>query len=332
MSSTEIANTDPGEGAPLMARLAAVGVPDSLAETYISLDPTSDVLDVIVENLGGEFEDLNLAKLPRMKFPTGGSTNFDVPDASHPNGVRQERSLEGILVLSQPRRAFWPTVNLTGNPPECFALDGKVGQGSFGVGSSANPTGKCVKCPMSAYGTKAQLEGAPPDAAGQACKQTRLLHILVPGSALPMQLSVPPASQKIADEYLMGLAASGTPTPFYAVEVELSLQRAGTTNPYAELVIRTKRRLDPDEAKVTKIYARALKVMLASAGSSTLDAEMNAGGMGNAEDTGGGIGFDDGEDATEDAQFDDVQGTDEEGYDQEAASTGARKARTGAKA
>jgi hypothetical protein len=329
--STEIANRDPGPAVPMMDRIRAVGVPEKLASTYLAVDPDSDVLEVVMENMGGDLEDLDFSKLPRMKFPTGGEVMFNVPDPTHPNGVVQEKRLTAIMVISQSRRAFWPTVNLTGDRPTCFALDGRNGQGEYGKGSAQNPSGKCNKCPMAQYGTRAQLEGAQPEAAGQACKQTRLLYLLLPGKALPMQLAVPPASLKVIEAFLLQLASAGKPTPFYAIEVELSLQKVGSENPYAELQIATQRVLDPDEVAVTKIYHKALKEQLATTTVDDLVGEViNAEGGGE-----GGIGFPDaegeGESATE-GGFEDVEGADEGSTGQGAADAATGKARTARKA
>ena len=127
----------------------------------------------------------------RIVIPAGGGTRFDVPG---PSGSTAEESLEGVVIHSSPRRAYWPGDEpAQGNPPSCSSDDGVNGVG--------DPGGPCSRCPLNQWGS-AQLGTGK----GKACKETLQLFVLRSGEALPVVLNLPPSSLRPWSQYVARLA------------------------------------------------------------------------------------------------------------------------------
>ena len=125
----------------------------------------------------------------RISIPAGGGTRFDVPG---PEGSTAEESLQGVVIHSSTRRAYWPGNEPTqGNPPDCTSDDGINGVG--------DPGGLCGQCPLNKFGS------ATNGGRGKACKETLQLFVLRDGEALPVVLNLPPSSLKPWSQYVTRL-------------------------------------------------------------------------------------------------------------------------------
>jgi hypothetical protein len=125
----------------------------------------------------------------RITIPAGGGTRFDVPG---PSGSTAEESLQGVVIHSSTRRAYWPGNEPTqGNPPDCTSDDGINGVG--------DPGGLCGQCPLNKFGS------ATNGGRGKACKETLQLFVLRDGEALPVVLNLPPSSLKPWSQYVTRL-------------------------------------------------------------------------------------------------------------------------------
>lgn len=141
--------------------------------------------------------------LPRIKAPSGGTLFFTIDD-------EPAKDVTGIVIHQRDQRAYWRLSmeeGGSGNPPDCYSLDTKVGVG--------NPGGQCHLCPLSQFG----VDKSPPP-----CKQMRLLFLLRPGAFLPDVVIVPPSSLKNVAQYMLGLATKGL--PYFAVETTVGLEKA----------------------------------------------------------------------------------------------------------
>jgi len=148
----------------------------------------------------------------RITIPAGGGTHFDIPG---PSGSTAEPSLQGVVIHSNPRRAYWPgNEPAQGNPPDCSSDDGVNGIG--------DPGGLCKQCPLNKFGS------ATNGGKGKACKETLQLFVLRSGEALPVVLNLPPSSLRPWSQYVARLvrekrSARGTITEFTLDAVKNSL-------------------------------------------------------------------------------------------------------------
>jgi hypothetical protein len=123
------------------------------------------------QTLGGGA--LELQDLDHVKMPTGGALTFTVPT---PTGEESRRTLTGVLIHVQQRRAYWPSeFSGSGTVPDCSSLDAIVGVG--------NPGGACAACPLSQFPEEG---GAPP------CRLTAELVTFLEGDVLPTIVTASP--------------------------------------------------------------------------------------------------------------------------------------------
>lgn len=166
-----------------------LAVKGTVASDYaiMTIGEGSDIGEVIEENLGGE--NISTQDLVRIKVPAGGSKIWSIPSISGDDEELKE--LEGIILFTQVQRAFWQEDYTGGStPPDCFAADGKVGEGS--------PGGQCLRCPNSKFQSAS-------NGRGQACTQKHAMFLLRQDSLLPMIVSIPPTSLKNSKGYLLDL-------------------------------------------------------------------------------------------------------------------------------
>lgn len=164
------------------------------------------VLEAMRENVGNQ--PIRAQELARIKIPAGGGKAWELPDGK----VATEFS--GVVIYAQDSRAYWKE-GLddgagAGKPPDCASDDAETGHG--------DPGGACAHCPLAEFGS---------DGRGQACKQVRLLFVLLPGELLPVVVSLPPTSLKPARSFMLRLASKGV--PYYGVVTKFLLE--GTKNP-----------------------------------------------------------------------------------------------------
>jgi hypothetical protein len=95
-----------------------------------------------------------------------------------------------------------------GKPPDCASDDAVTGYG--------DPGGVCRRCPLGEFGSDTK------GGRGQACKQARLLFVLLPGELLPAVVSLPPTSLKSARSYFLQRASKGI--PFYGIVTRFRLE------------------------------------------------------------------------------------------------------------
>jgi hypothetical protein len=158
---------------------------------------------LLAQTLGGGA--LELQDLDHVKMPAGGALTFTVPT---PTGEESRRTLTGVLVHVQQRRAYWPSeFSGSGTAPDCSSSDGIVGVGS--------PGGACAVCPLSQF---------PQEGGGPPCRLTAELVAFLEGDVLPTIVTVSPASVRVVARYLLALAKRGL--RYSDVVTVLGLERA----------------------------------------------------------------------------------------------------------
>ncbi|MGE4274082.1 MAG: hypothetical protein AB7E31_14670 [Desulfitobacterium sp.] len=93
--------------------------------------------------------------------------------------------LKAIVLFKQKTRGLWEEGNQT---PLCSSFDGILGTDANGN------TRRCAECPQNAWGSG--KEGR-----GKACKEMRRMFLLTPDNALPIQISFPPTSISVIDNF-----------------------------------------------------------------------------------------------------------------------------------
>ena len=171
---------------------------------YPALDPKNERVQLLMQNLGGE--SLSVMDFGRIKTPLQGGTKWTVETAA---GGEMVDVLEGVILFTTRRRAYWADPDPSQTPPDCSSVDMIEGKG--------NPGGLCADCPLD------QWESAP-KGKGKACKETRVFFFLRPGQVLPDVISAAPTSLKPVRKYLIDLAQVGA--PYYAVVTRFGLESA----------------------------------------------------------------------------------------------------------
>lgn len=208
------------------------------SKALTTVDPSTYAVVAQSEAMGAlkdalsEGETLDFSMLPRIKMPAAGGQNWELPNG---DAVKE---LQGVIMLRQPVRAFWAAEFESsggGTPPDCHSTDNVNGIGLYGnfqgVMSATNPTGKCVTCPMDAWGSGHDN--------AKACRQLTRIFLLFPDSVLPTVVTLAPASFKAAQQYVVGLGAMGQ--RYHEVVTGIGLIKAQSKGgiAYSEAIFRT---------------------------------------------------------------------------------------------
>ena len=196
--------------------------------------------------------------MDRLKVPTGGGTTWQVPTL---RGEESAKEMTGVILFIKPTRSFRrESFDETGGgtPPDCSSDDLIEGVG--------DPGGLCVRCPFNQWGSLSQLNPKRDDSQGKACRETRLLFLILPNKRIPLIIVVPPSSLSgkfpgTVQKYLLGLASEGLAP--WAVETTLSLhtEKMGKF-PTAIIRATLARELPAEEAARFRAVANAFRPVM----------------------------------------------------------------------
>ncbi|MEG1639985.1 MAG: hypothetical protein RR284_03565 [Ruthenibacterium sp.] len=218
----------------------------TVASGFAALTHMTDFGAALAEDFAG----LELT-FDRIKIPAGGSTTFEISngDEEEPQMVKD---ITGVILLQHPAFAYYAEKYTGGkNPPDCGSFDGVFGNG--------NPGGSCAACPYNQYGSG---EGQ-----GKACKNRRMLYILMEGELFPMMLSVPTGSLKEYTTYAKRQLSKGRKLSHIVTKISLkkAVNRSGIT--FSQAAFTFERMLNAEEitaigtiAKQVKSYASNLSM------------------------------------------------------------------------
>lgn len=250
-----------------MARtaLATNGPDDDGISNYPALrgDPAM-LLEVFQENLGGET--ITDRDLDAIKMPSGGGLSWDVPSI---DGGIATKTLSGVVIAQFMRRAYWPTRDLSGAPPQCSSPNASDGYGD--PGDKLDNIGACLQCPFAQFGSAPDRDDGTPSN-GQACKQMRQVFLLMDDNILPRVLTLSPTSLAPSKTFFLQLAGAGH--RYYAVTVNIGLEKktAGNT-PYSVATWALGAPLGEDEAKKVADYRDAILPMISRRQVTAADAQ-----------------------------------------------------------
>lgn len=228
------------------------------AENYPALAPDEETLELLEENLGADGENIGVGNFKRVKVPSGELDAWMIQREGKPVA---EEEITGVIVAWKARRSFWLGAEPDGSAPDCSSLDNRhpVPGGLYapdGERGSQNPTGKCAKCPMAQFGS--DLKGG----RGTACREQRLLFLVVPGSLFPIVVHVPRTSLKEVTAFMLDLMDQRR--KYYQVEVGLSLvkDKNKSGQEYNKIKLRKLRNLESGECDATKVYGDQIKALI----------------------------------------------------------------------
>ncbi len=229
----------------LGTKLQTLQEPTSVpAEVQTSLTPVNsgyvalnnNALEIIKENLKNQ--PLTVQLFDIVKAPSGGATVFSVPGLS---GDEAAKELTGIILDYTTPRAYWDSADpVEGTPPTCLSHNSIVSQ-----------DGKaCAHCPYNDFGSKDGESNA------KACKESVLLFLLRPDSALPLLVRIPVSSKTRFLRYSTRLLSSLTPISGVITRITLEKATSKTGKPYAVYNFEAVSTLEPEEAAKVRAFSQ----------------------------------------------------------------------------
>lgn len=212
----------------------------------------AEIKELAHANLGNRA--LTAADLPRIKFPTGAGTTWNVPTDS---GDEPAKELEVIVPAWRERRVYFARAFGEGEPgqsPDCWSDDGVTGRGLYGPGGDGGHNGACATCPLNQF----ESGGGP-----KPCRESRMMLVLPLGDGknisgeqfLPYVLTIPPGSLQPFRQFMVRLTR-----PYWGVTIRLGL--VATKNaaglPYSQAVFHKGRDLTAEETAWVKAYGEAM--------------------------------------------------------------------------
>lgn len=204
--------------------------------------------------------------LDRIKIPSGGSTNFELPGEDD-NDTISSKEVVGVMLYNHPAYGYYKEKYTGGNnPPDCGSFDGITGNG--------NPGGACASCPYNQFGSG--------DGQAKACKNRRYVYILQEGEVLPLILSLPTGSLKEFTNYMKRQISKGRKPSQIVTKITLRKTTNSSGIAFSQAVFSFVRVLEPNEKEAMaymtdqmKAYAANLSVdvMVADAEYDNVDPE-----------------------------------------------------------
>lgn len=224
----------------------------TISDRFPALNPSDELREALAANLGGQT--IGLSDLEKIRVPTGGGLAWEIPTIT--GEVDIAKTFDAIVIEWKATRAFYDTA-YTGekNPPKCASDDCITGKGE--------PGGECAACPMAKWGTAAEFNDQKRAAGShaQACSERRLLFVLLPGSVLPVMVSLGPSAISVVKKHFLRLAAQGI--PYYGVMTRFALQKSASGGiDFSLPVLSVAEQLDRETVTQIKGYADAIRPSL----------------------------------------------------------------------
>ena len=192
------------------------------------------VLQVIDLNLGNQ--KITVSDFDRIKVPAGGGIHYEVPGLTGPD---MKKELDGIVLFWKSPRAYWQKEFKDSGgdtPPDCFSDDGMTGTCNV---EGLPLGGPCEECPMSAWNSKQGSKA-------QACKEMRLIFLLMPKLYLPVTLAVPPTSIVTIKKHFLRMASFGVSYYEHVHRFTLLKDQNAQGIPYSKIEVVSQGEIAPD--------------------------------------------------------------------------------------
>jgi hypothetical protein len=213
----------------------------ALVEEFQVPEVSSNLKDIIEEEMDG----LNLS-FDRVKVPSGGGLAFEIPTEDGDSDVQKE--LVGIIVGHGPENVYYASEYTGGNePPDCVAMDGRVGIGS--------PGGDCLACPFNEWGSGE-------DGNGKACQNRRKLFVLQDGELFPLMLALPPTSVKGFSDFIKRNVMKGRRSYEFIAKIGLTKDKSKGGIEYSKCTFGMVALLEGEKKEAARVYAESIKPMI----------------------------------------------------------------------
>lgn len=238
--------------APPPTGMVQVARIEGAAEKYPIIANGHEAVEIFKENLGGQA--ISTFDLTIIKVPSQGMTTWEVPTIQ---GAQAMKHIEGIVIGISRRRAYWKDSQPSANPPDCGSANMEIGTGDNGQGKGQHD---CLTCPMAQFGSAIGPDGNPRK--GQACRENKLLAVLMPGEPMPVIIKVPPSSLKDMLQFQTKLPVrfSGAVCRFGLIQ-----DKSDEGVKYSKIVPEFVGALPPEQAKIVREFALAISGQLEKA-------------------------------------------------------------------
>ncbi len=119
-----------------------------------------------------------------------------------------------------------------------------------------NPGGSCSKCMYNQFGSG--------DGQSKACKNRRMIYILMEGEIFPMVLSLPTGSLKEFTKYLKRQLSKGRKLNQIVTKISLKKATSGSGIAFSQAVFAFERVLRPEEKTAITAVTESVKVYAAN--------------------------------------------------------------------
>lgn len=255
----DMANAKTPETTEIVLRDGSTGVVTvDFANTYPALAPDEETLELISENLGDDGENIGIGNFKRVKVP---GSDFSSWMLSRAGKQVAEEEITGIIVAWKARRSMWLNGEPDGSQPDCHSLDNKrpISLGLYGPNgpnAAQNPQGLCRTCPMAQFGSD------PKGGRGTACKEQRLLFLIVPDAMFPLVVHIPRTSIKGVQEFMVDLLNERKKYSQVEVGLKLVKDKNKANQEFNRVQMRKIRDLEPGECDATKLYGAQIKALI----------------------------------------------------------------------
>lgn len=204
--------------------------------------------DFSAEDLAEDMDGITLF-FNRVKIPSGGMTQFEIP-TENPDEPAYSPTLEGVILHHHPACAYWPESDDDDEEdqnPLCSSVDGITGIGT--------PGGACAACQLNVFGTGAKGKG-------KACKNMHVIYLLRSGEMMPLQFNLPPTSIRPFKDFMQRAFRLRNRASFGSI-VRIGLKKE--SNGKTDYSVATFRLIDDfrgEELKQVCSYAKNFKVQV----------------------------------------------------------------------
>ena len=209
-------------------------------DTSIYCPPAEELAEISAELKGV----LTRSMLGTIQIANGGAGCFKVKEPGADEVTGGVQAVEGVILCSHPTNVFWGndfSHRQPGELPVCRSMNGQQG--------TILETGEihdCATCQHNQF-----IEGRKP------CSNKRQLYIMREGDLVPMLFSIPPASLKYFDKYLVRCRLTMR-VPLFTVVTRITLRNENNNgNEYSVPVFTPVAKLPREEAQRMSAYAQA---------------------------------------------------------------------------
>lgn len=229
--------------------LAMMGTPETYDVSKLNLVAAQPDAPVMLESVLETFEENEgrpIAASDFVRITTPKSAAWEIPDGDESNGMRYEKTIEGVPVFWKMSRTFYVGEYGENPVPACYSVDGKTGIGT--------PGGDCATCQFAQFGA----DGEPP-----ACRLRTEVYVLVPGVFLPIVIVFSPANNKSWADFRRDVFHKHyLPLHRCVVRFELTPEKSANKREYMRIVPKFLGAITPEYEENLVTFKRSLAGVL----------------------------------------------------------------------